>query len=33
MAIVRLARDAAGHPSLVSLTACYHNLLRMWAEP
>jgi PKHD-type hydroxylase len=33
MAIVRLARDAPGHPSLVSLTACYHNLLRMWAEP
>jgi PKHD-type hydroxylase len=33
MAIVRLARDTPGHPSLVSLTACYHNLLRMWAEP
>jgi PKHD-type hydroxylase len=32
MAIVRLTRDAPGHPSLVSLTACYHNLLRMWAE-
>ena len=32
MAIVRLARDAPGHPSLVSLTACYHNLLRMWVE-
>ena len=33
MAIVRLARDTPGHPSLVSLTGCYHNLLRMWAEP
>ena len=32
MAIVRLARDTPGHPSLVSLTACYHNLLRMWVE-
>ncbi len=32
MAIVRLARDAPGHPSLASLTACYHNLLRMWVE-
>ena len=32
MAIVRLTRDAPGHPSLVSLTACYHNLLRMWVE-
>jgi PKHD-type hydroxylase len=33
MAIVRLTREAAGNPVLVSLTACYHNLLRMWAEP
>jgi PKHD-type hydroxylase len=32
MAIVRLAKDAPGNPSLVSLTGCYHNLLRMWAE-
>jgi len=32
MAIVRLNRDAAGHAALVSLTGCYHNLLRMWAE-
>jgi len=31
MAIVRLTRDAPGHASLVSLTGCYHNLLRMWA--
>ena len=21
-----------GHPALVELTGCYHNLLRMWAE-
>jgi PKHD-type hydroxylase len=33
MAIVRLTRDAPGNPALVALTACYHNLLRMWAEP
>lgn len=32
MAIVRLTRDAPGNPALVSLTGCYHNLLRMWAE-
>ena len=32
MAIVRLNRDASGHAALVSLTGCYHNLLRMWAE-
>ena len=32
MAIVRLAATRPGHPSLVSLTGCYHNLLRMWAE-
>lgn len=33
MAIVRLTCEAPGNPALVSLTACYHNLLRMWAEP
>ncbi len=33
MAIVRLTREAPGNPALVSLTGCYHNLLRMWAEP
>lgn len=33
MAIVRLTRDAPDNPGLVSLTAVYHNLLRMWAEP
>ncbi len=32
MAIVRLNRDAAGNAALVSLTGCYHNLLRMWSE-
>jgi PKHD-type hydroxylase len=32
MALVRLNQHAAGHPSLVSLTGCYHNLLRMWGE-
>ena len=32
MAILRLSRDAPGHASLVSLTGCYHNLLRMWAD-
>jgi PKHD-type hydroxylase len=33
MAIVRLTQGSPGHPSLVSLTGCYHNLLRMWSEP
>ena len=32
MAILKLSRDAPGHPSLISLTGCYHNLLRMWAD-
>ena len=32
MAIVRLAKDVADHPSLVSLTGAYHNLLRMWGD-
>lgn len=32
MALVRLARDARDHPSLVTLTGCYHNLLRRWAD-
>jgi PKHD-type hydroxylase len=32
MALVRLNQAAAGHPSLVSLTGCYHNLLRMWGN-
>jgi PKHD-type hydroxylase len=33
MAIMRLTQATPGHASLVSLTGCYHNLLRMWAEP
>jgi PKHD-type hydroxylase len=33
MAILRLSTDNPGNPALVSLTGCYHNLLRMWSEP
>ena len=33
MAVVRLNETMPGHASLVSLTGCYHNLLRMWSEP
>lgn len=33
MAILRLSKDLPGDPALVSLTGCYHNLLRMWSEP
>jgi PKHD-type hydroxylase len=33
MSIMRLTQANKDHPSLVSLTGCYHNLLRMWAEP
>ncbi len=32
MAIVKLARDHAGHASVVELTSVYHNLLRQWSE-
>lgn len=32
MALLRLARDAKDHPSLVTLTGCYHNLLRRWGD-
>jgi PKHD-type hydroxylase len=32
MALVRLMKDRANDPALVSLTGVYHNLLRMWAE-
>jgi PKHD-type hydroxylase len=32
MSIVRLTKDAPAHTSLVTLTGCYHNLLRMWAD-
>jgi PKHD-type hydroxylase len=32
MAIQRVGTDAPGHPSVVQLTAVYHNLLRRWAD-
>jgi PKHD-type hydroxylase len=32
MSIIRLNGDHPEHPSVVSLTALYHNLLRQWAE-
>ena len=32
MAILRLSRETPGNKALVSLTGCYHNLLRMWAD-
>jgi PKHD-type hydroxylase len=32
MSIVRLNQDHPEHPSIVSLTAIYHNLLRQWSE-
>jgi len=32
MSIVQLTRDHPDHPSIVTLTACYHNLLRQWAS-
>jgi PKHD-type hydroxylase len=31
-AIQRLGADHATHPSVISLTGVYHNLLRQWAE-
>ena len=30
--IQRLTLDVPGHPSIVSLTAVYHNLIRRWAD-
>ncbi len=33
MALVRIGKETPSHPSLVSLTGCYHNLLRMWGVP
>ncbi|MGE8232884.1 MAG: PKHD-type hydroxylase, partial [Stenotrophomonas sp.] len=30
--IQQLTQDCPQHPSLVSLTGIYHNLLRQWAE-
>jgi PKHD-type hydroxylase len=32
VALIQLAKAAPGHASLVSLTGCYHNLLRRWAD-
>jgi PKHD-type hydroxylase len=32
VAIQRLGRENALHPSVVQLTGVYHNLLRQWAE-
>jgi PKHD-type hydroxylase len=32
MAINGVAADLPDHPSVVSLTNCYHNLIRRWAE-
>jgi PKHD-type hydroxylase len=32
MALIRLNQQVPNHPGLVSLTGCYHNLLRMWAD-
>ncbi|MGJ5820908.1 Fe2+-dependent dioxygenase [Paludibaculum fermentans] len=32
MAIQRLSEEAPQHPSVVGLTAVYHNLLRRWAD-
>jgi len=33
MAILRLGQEQPDHPSVVSLTGAYHNLVRMWSEP
>jgi PKHD-type hydroxylase len=32
IAIIKLSRDHPEHPSVVELTAVYHNLLRQWSE-
>ncbi|MGH6769399.1 MAG: Fe2+-dependent dioxygenase [Xanthobacteraceae bacterium] len=32
MSIVKLKQDHPQHPSIVQLTAIYHNLLRQWSE-
>jgi PKHD-type hydroxylase len=32
MALVRLNQQLPNDPSLVSLTGCYHNLIRMWGD-
>jgi PKHD-type hydroxylase len=31
-AIIKLSHDHPEHPSVVELTAVYHNLLRQWTE-
>jgi PKHD-type hydroxylase len=32
MALVRLNQQLPNNPALVTLTGCYHNLIRMWAD-
>jgi PKHD-type hydroxylase len=32
MAILALRQQQGEHPSVVQLTSCYHNLMRMWAD-
>jgi PKHD-type hydroxylase len=32
MALLRLGQQVREHPSLITLTGCYHNLLRMWGQ-
>jgi PKHD-type hydroxylase len=32
MAIIQLNQDVPNHPSVVTLTGFYHNMLRQWAE-
>jgi predicted 2-oxoglutarate/Fe(II)-dependent dioxygenase YbiX len=32
MAINQALRAIPDHPAVISLTSCYHNLLRGWAE-
>lgn len=31
--IQQVREERSDHPSLIQLTACYHNLLRLWSEP
>ena len=31
-ALQRLGHDTPGHPSLVQIAGCYHNLLRLWCD-
>jgi PKHD-type hydroxylase len=31
-ALQLLGRDTPGHPSLVQIAGCYHNLLRLWSD-